>query len=120
MSDYRHDAHDKSITEISHRLDRAFDHIDLNRNQLTKLQTVLIGVNGENGVKGDLHSLYTQFSAYRREIRQEMKDMSDTLMQAVDGLKKELDSSRKQRKAELISTISLCIAAVGIIIRLII
>ena len=113
----RDDAQDKVMDELSRKLDRAFEHVDNNRDSLTQLRTVLLGVDGTNGVKGDLRELQKQFSAYRLEIRKEIKDVSDTLIEMVNNVNRDIEKARKERRKEFLATIGVLIAAIGLIIR---
>ena len=113
----RDDAQDKVMDELSRKLDRAFEHVDNNRDGLTQLRTVLLGVDGTNGVKGDLRELQKQFSAYRLEIRKEIKDVSDTLIEMVNNVNRDIEKARKERRKEFLATIGVLIAAIGLIIR---
>ena len=113
----RNDAQDKVMDELSRKLDRAFEHVDNNRDSLTQLRTVLLGVDGTNGVKGDLKELQKQFSAYRLEIRKEIKDVSDTLIEMVNNVNRDIEKARKERRKEFLATIGVLITAIGLIVR---
>jgi len=81
-----------------------------------RLETVVLGVNGNNGIKGTLTSHIDQFSAYRREMREEMQDMTREFTAALAGLNREVAESKKQRRAELGVFLGGVVATIGTII----
>ena len=111
----RDDAQDMQITDLSRKVDLLFSRTDDVRTCYTELRTVVLGVEGQNGIRGSVRQLRVDIELGKTEMRR----MERTFLDAIDELRKETEAVRKQRKAEMIGMSSLFVAFIGLLVRLV-
>jgi len=96
------------IENLERDRDAAFARIDeyrrmietVNRNY-AEIKTVLVGITGGNGLKGEVANLDREFSAFRAEVRQAREDDRT----ALDEYRRREEESRKSSMRFTVGTV---------------
>jgi hypothetical protein len=89
---------EKQFATTFRRIDEQRRDHDQLRNEYTEIRTVLVGINGKNGVKGHVERIDSQFADFRTEYRIQR------------------DQDQKDRRASTRWTIGTVIAVGGLIV----
>lgn len=90
----------KEVEEILHKQDLIFQWLDRHGDKLIRHDTILLGAQGNNGLKGDIDGIKAGFSRYRQQRREEDKAMHADLAKRFDALYDELRAAEERRRTQ--------------------
>ena len=100
IQDERIAALQKAVEEILHKQDLIFQRLDRHSDKLIRHDTILLGAQGNNGIKGDIDNIKTGFSRYRQQRREEDKAMHADWSKRFDALDNELKAAEERRRTQ--------------------
>lgn len=103
------------IEELWTRVDEHSEQISQLKIEDERIKTVLIGVNGTNGVKGKVDSMDKSFADYRQRIREDFSAMGDKFTGAMEKLTSKIEGERKARRTETLAYIGAAGTIIGIL-----
>lgn len=108
------------------KIDKQEEEITKQKIESEKVKTILIGINGTNGLKGRVDDIDGRFTSYRQSVREDMKSMGEKFTEALDkvlvkinDLEKSLEKKEKDARIEKYTVIGLLLTLAGIVIAVI-
>jgi len=81
------------IKEINRELDQV-------QHDFTELRTEVVGIRGDNGIKGRVAALETKFSHYRQAMRGELKRMEEKHTKQITQMFEKIEADHAERRRE--------------------
>ena len=112
----------KDREAIWEKIDEHTEKLAQQHTEDEKIKTVLVGINGTNGLKGKVEEIDHRFGIYRQAVREDMKSMGEKFSKSMETLiltiqedKKDREKKAREFRLEIYTVLGVTIAVITFI-----